>query len=115
MPIAGAHHHQTHCPGNIMRNESASRRRTLSWGCMPVPLLTLLAVALPSLAGAAESVEELIRRQSREFTDASGSGNTAVLDRYLDDRVVFMGEDGSIGKKKKNQEGTSPTPPGISR
>ena len=79
-----------------------------------------IAAAASWLVFAAESlshgqVEALIKRQSQEFSDASARGDGAVLDRYLDDRVVFMGEDGSLGSKKDIVASAGPSPPGISR
>jgi ketosteroid isomerase-like protein len=73
-------------------------------------------VALASLCASAlagESVEALIQRQSQAFSDASASGDKAVLDRYLDDHVAFMNEDGSLATKKDIVDGAAP-PPGVS-
>lgn len=76
-------------------------------------LAALLGASLP--VGAAESVEALIKRQSQEFSDASASGDKAVLDRYLDDRVAFMVESGELATKKDLLEGAGPAPAGISK
>jgi ketosteroid isomerase-like protein len=84
------------------------RRRVLS----RVIVFVLLAGCLPAFA--AEDVAALIKRQSQEFSDASASGNAAVLDRYLDDRVTFMIEDGSVVSKHDIVASASPAPQGMS-
>jgi ketosteroid isomerase-like protein len=77
-----------------------------------VVLLVLLAGWLPAFA--AEDVAALIQRQSQEFSDASASGDAAELGRYLDDRVTFMIEDGSVVSKHDILAGAGPSPKGIS-
>lgn len=65
----------------------------------PYLMIVLAAVAaLP--AHATEDVATKIKRQSQEFSDASASGDTKTLARYLDDRVVFINEGGDIASKK---------------
>ena len=59
-----------------------------------------LTLALSGRARADEDVAALIQRQSQEFSDASASGDTKVLDKYLDDDVVFMNESGEIATKR---------------
>ena len=44
--------------------------------------LAITALMASWSAAAAEDVAALIKRQSQEFSDASASGNAAVLDRY---------------------------------
>ncbi|HWX67480.1 MAG TPA: nuclear transport factor 2 family protein [Rhodanobacter sp.] len=78
-----------------------------------VVLGVLLTACLPAFA-ASEDVAALIKRQSQEFSDASASGNAAVLDRYLDDRVTFMIENGSVVTKQDILAGAGPSPKGIS-
>ena len=77
------------------------------------PLLLLACALLSAPALADESVEALIKRQSQEFSDASASGDAKVLARYLDERVVFMNEDGSLATKKDIVEGAGPQPAGV--
>lgn len=84
------------------------RRRFLA----PLGLLALLAGSLPT--SAAENVAALIKRQSQAFSDASASGDAAVLDRYLDDKVTFMIEDGSVVTKQDILASAGPSPQGIS-
>jgi ketosteroid isomerase-like protein len=84
------------------------RRRVLS----RVIVFVLLAGCLPAFA--AEDVSALIKRQSQEFSDASASGNAKVLDRYLDDRVTFMIEDGSVVSKHDIVASAGPAPQGMS-
>ena len=83
----------------------------------PSASIVSVLVAAALLAGSAtafagESVEALIKRQSQEFSDASASGDAAVLARYLDDRVIFMNETGEIATKKDIVDSTTPTPKG---
>ena len=81
-------------------------------------IVSLLAGAALSAvccrAYAAEDVEALIKRQSQEFSDASASGDAAVLARDLDDHVVFMNETGQIATKKDIVDSASPSPQGQS-
>ena len=77
-----------------------------------IVLLALLAGCLPAFA--AEDVAALIKRQSQEFSDASASGDAIVLDRYLDDRVTFMIEDGSVVSKHDILASAGPALKGIS-
>jgi ketosteroid isomerase-like protein len=53
------------------------------------------------------STAALIRRQSQAFSDASASGDAAVLASYLDDNVVFMNENGTLST-------AGPPPSGVS-
>ncbi|MHA6204775.1 DUF4440 domain-containing protein [Dyella soli] len=62
--------------------------------------MMLLAVVAACTAHATEDVVAKIRRQSQEFSDASASGDTATLARYLDDRVVFINEGGDIATRQ---------------
>ncbi|HEX4480260.1 MAG TPA: DUF4440 domain-containing protein [Rudaea sp.] len=63
----------------------------------------------------AEDTAALIERQSQEFSDASASGDAAVISKYLDDRVIFMNETGAISDKKSIVDSTQPTPKNIER
>lgn len=62
--------------------------------------ITLLALLAAHPLQAAEDVAATIKRQSQEFSDASASGDTKTLARYLDDRVIFINEGGDIATKK---------------
>jgi ketosteroid isomerase-like protein len=76
-------------------------------------LLVSLAACVPAFA-ATDDVAALIKRQSQAFSDASANGDAAVLDRYLDDRVTFMVENGNVVTKKEILGGAGPSPKGIS-
>ena len=67
----------------------------------------------PEVPVSAASAETLIKRQSQEFSDASATGDAAVLERYLDDRVVFMNESGSVSSKKDIVASAVPSPEGT--
>lgn len=78
------------------------------------PAALIAPLAAGATAPATESIEALIKRQSQEFSDASAAGDAAVLSRYLDDRVVFMNESGSVATKKDIVDGAQPSPKGFS-
>lgn len=85
--------------------------RNVGCACVAACVGIVLAT-VPLLTGARpESVEALIKRQSQEFSDASASGDAAVLAKYLDDNVTFMSDGGDVGNKKDLLDGVSPTPP----
>ncbi|HEX3758938.1 MAG TPA: DUF4440 domain-containing protein [Kofleriaceae bacterium] len=63
-------------------------------------MATALTLALSHTARAEEDVAALIKRQSQEFSDASAGGDTKVFEKYLDDDVVFMNENGEIATKR---------------
>ncbi len=77
-----------------------------------ITLLVLMVACLPAVA--AEDTAALIKRQSQEFSDASAIGDAAVFDRYLDDRVTFMNEDGSVASKHDILASAGPPPSGMS-
>jgi ketosteroid isomerase-like protein len=70
--------------------------------------------AIPAVH-AAEDVAAQIKRMSQEFSDASASGDGKVLERYLDDRVIFMNETGALATKRDIVDGAAPKPPGVSQ
>ena len=76
-------------------------------------LFSLAVTALMASASAAQNDAALLKRQSQEFSDASASGNAAVLDRTLDDRVTFINEAGIVSTKKDLVAGAGPQPKGV--
>jgi ketosteroid isomerase-like protein len=81
-------------------------------------VLSLFAVFIAALtvswpAAADENVAALLKRQSQEFSDASASGDAAVLNRYLDDRVIFINESGIVSTKKDIVASAGPSPKGV--
>ncbi len=72
-------------------------------------VMMVLAVIATGRTHAAEDVVAKIKRQSQEFSDASASGDTKTLARYLDDRVIFINEGGDIATKA---DITTPGPAG---
>ncbi len=79
-----------------------------------VAAATAVVALVSAPAPAAEDDAAVIRRQSQEFSDASASGDAAVLARYLDDRVIFMNEGGDMATKKDIVDGAQPSPKGTS-
>jgi len=78
---------------------------------VPLSLALLSSVAV---AAAAEDDLAVIKRQSQEFSDASASGDAAVLGRLLDDHVVFMNESGETATKHDIVDGAQPPAKGMS-
>src|SRR5579864_4450275 len=102
-------HKESFMPVNINARVVASKR------IVAVATCTIAVVALlAATAQAAEDDAAVIRRQSQEFSDASASGDAAVLARYLDDRVIFMNEGGDMATKKDIVDGAQPSPKGTS-
>jgi ketosteroid isomerase-like protein len=62
----------------------------------------------------AETLSERLKRQTQEFSDAGQKGDKAVLERYLDDKVIFVNETGALATKRDIVDGASPSPPGVS-
>jgi hypothetical protein len=65
-------------------------------------------------ARATQDASALIKRQSQEFSDASASGDAAVLSRLLDKDVVFINESGEVGSRADVVGSAGPPPPGVS-
>jgi len=79
-----------------------------------LPCATIvLAVLAATPIHAAEDIAAKIKRQSQEFSDASASGDTKTLAKYLDDRVVFINEGGEIASKKDLTASSPPGPTSI--
>ena len=70
--------------------------------------------AIGSAAVAAETVPDTLRRQTQELVDAIGTGSGAIWDRYLDERVSYVDESGTVMTKKQMVDGTKPLPEGVS-
>ena len=79
----------------------------------PASIVALL-FAVEATAGAAESVTDLLRRQTQEMLDAITTGSAAVWNRYLHPEVRFTDENGRLAKKKQMVEDIKPLPEGIS-
>jgi len=72
------------------------------------------AFAAASRAAAAESVSDVLRRQTQELADAATTGSAAVWDRYLDPEVRFVDESGKVLTKKQMLDDMKPLPEGVS-
>ncbi len=77
---------------------------------------SLLVVALTVTAptSAREDDAALIKRQSQEFSDASASADAKIIEKYLDDDVIFMDESGGVSTRHDILAGLSPPANGIS-
>ena len=81
------------------------------------PLMTgafLLLHGVAAPASAADSVRDVLRRQTRELVDAIAAGAALVWERYLDENVRYVDESGKVLTKKEMVEGTKPLPEGVS-
>jgi ketosteroid isomerase-like protein len=78
-----------------------------------ISALCVAAACLLSQVCAAETLSELLQRQTQEFSDAGQEGNKAVLAKYLDPHVIFVNEDGSVSGKQDVVDGARPATPGI--
>ena len=58
--------------------------------------------------------EPVLRRQTQELLDAVAVGDTAVWDRYLDPRMIYLSEAGEIQTKADLLAELRPLPAGIS-
>jgi hypothetical protein len=75
--------------------------------------LSLQASTLAS-SSSAEDVTAVLKRQTRELLDALPGGAAAVYRRYLDDRLVYTTEDGTVLTKAEMIKQTQPMAPGVS-
>jgi ketosteroid isomerase-like protein len=100
-------HLESFMPVNIKSRLTASKS-------LVAVAATAVVTLVPMTGDAAEDDAAVIRRQSQEFSDASASGDAAVLARYLDDRVIFMNEGGDMATKKDIVDGAQPSPKGTS-
>ncbi len=71
-----------------------------------------VAVAVPASARA-EDVPAVLKRQTQELADAVGTGSVAVWDKYLDARVLFVDESGTVATKKEMLDQLKPLPEGV--
>jgi hypothetical protein len=76
-------------------------------------LLAAFLFTIGTPARAAESVPDILRRQTQELVDAIATGGAAVWDRYLDEGVRYVDESGTVMTKKQMVEGTKPLPEGV--
>ncbi|MDQ2878184.1 MAG: DUF4440 domain-containing protein [Pseudomonadota bacterium] len=75
-----------------------------------LPMLSAIA-PMPAMAAPADAVSALLLKQTQEFSDASSHGDAAVMQRLLDDRVVFFNEGGdSTTKAEMVASAKGPTP-----
>jgi uncharacterized protein DUF4440 len=71
-------------------------------------LVSVHAVAADSMSDA--ELSALLKKQTKEFSQAGQKGEAAVFDRYLDADVVFTNETGAIASKQELLEGCTPPP-----
>jgi ketosteroid isomerase-like protein len=78
-----------------------------------LPCLLLVATTVSLAQPPRDDDAAVIEHQSKEFSDASASGDAQTLEKYLDDAVVFMNEGGEIATKHDIVTGTTPPPAGV--
>ena len=77
--------------------------------------LALLIVALSTVDGFAQSdLARVLQAQTQELMNAVGAGDARVWDRYLDDKVLYLSEDGTRKTKADLLKEIAPLPKGIS-
>jgi len=76
-------------------------------------ILLSLALVLPAFVRA-EDLRDVLKRQTQELADAVGSGNAGVWDKYLDPKVLFTDESGTVATKKEMVDQVKPLPEGVS-
>jgi hypothetical protein len=75
----------------------------------------ILLAVLPMSVLASEDLSALLKAKTQQFSDAGQEGKAAVMAALLDDRVVFINENGDIATKQDIVESASPAPPGMER
>jgi ketosteroid isomerase-like protein len=74
----------------------------------------ILALAFTATAAHAdESLSDLLKRQSQEFSDAGKTGDAATMDRLLDPDVVFTNENNETSTKKDLVSSAKPPASGV--
>ena len=81
-----------------------------------VRIVLAMAAAFVAAGGAraAETVQEILQRQTQELMDAVAVGKTSVWDKYLDEGVLYTDENGQIMRKAEMVAGIKPLPEGVS-
>lgn len=74
-----------------------------------VGLLLVAASAGGRAPGTPEDLEDLLRRQTEEFSAAGRRGDKAAFERLLDDSVVFTNENGAMPTKREMIESLTPS------
>src|SRR3984957_17690219 len=78
--------------------------------------ILLAATALTLISSAAfanESLSDLLKRQTQEFSDAGKNGGAAAMDRLLDPGVVFTNENNETSTKRDLVSSAKPAAPGV--
>jgi hypothetical protein len=65
-------------------------------------------------APAAPDVSAILKKQTQELADATGSGDAKVWDRYLHPNLRLTSEDGTVNSKAEMVAQTKPLPEGVS-
>jgi hypothetical protein len=80
-----------------------------------VAALTAVVTALMNAPASAQSdrIAALVERQTQQMMDAVAVGDRSPWARYLDDKVVYVAEDGSTKSKAQLLDEIRPLPKGI--
>src|SRR4030095_1677277 len=78
--------------------------------------LVLIAVGLlqPTEFAQQEDVARVLERQTQELLDAVTAGDSRVWERYLDEQIIYLAEDGVRKTKADLLKELTPLPKGIS-
>jgi hypothetical protein len=79
------------------------------------PSCILLGFCFPpdGAAGAVDNAEQELQRATQELADAVAPGHVEVWNKYLDDRLVRIDENGVIQTKSQLLKELAPLPPGL--
>lgn len=72
--------------------------------------VAILCIAAPATGIAQSDISALLQRQTQEMLDAIAAGDRAPWTRYLDEAVVYAGEDGSVKTKAELLDEIRPFP-----
>jgi ketosteroid isomerase-like protein len=83
---------------------------------MKIKMYLLAMTAFAAFGGTAfanESLSDLLKRQTQEFSDAGKAGDAAAMDRLLDPDVVFTNENNEASTKKDLVSSAKPPAGGV--
>lgn len=88
---------------------------TLPWRFIAAGTLAVAAAACqPPAVRAPASSDAILKAQTQELMDAVSTGDVKVWDKYVDPRIIYVSEDGTVETKQSLMKQIAPLPPGIS-
>jgi len=74
----------------------------------------VVTISVTAARRSAETVPDVLRRQTQELMDAVSTGSASVWDRYLDPNTRYVDENGRVMTKKQIVEDIKALPEGVS-